>query len=143
MRKQSVQGNSRFNMTHANRINNQTVKRTQSQSEQFDQNNAAHINLHDVKKELFSAQSPEPSTKNKTKRKISLMDSNDSKSFSMTKKRVSNCSMAPQADAENINRSNSKPPLKQGNRNIKANLTFTTPQVQKSENKKGGIHGTI
>lgn len=72
------------------------------------------------------------------------MDSNDSKSFSMTKKRVSNCSMAPQGDGgENIHRSNSKPPLKQGNRNIKTNLTFTTPQVQKSENKKSGVHGTI
>ena len=64
----------------------------------------------------------------------------------MTKKRVSNCSMVPQGDNNensNINRSNSKPPIKQGNRNIKTNLTFTTPQVQKSENKKGGVHGTI
>lgn len=26
---------------------------------------------------------------------------------------------------------------------MKTNLTFTTPQMQKNENKKGGIHGTI
>lgn len=88
---------SRFGQSHTNRgVNasmNPTVKRTQSQSEQFDQSNVANINLTDVKKDILSAQSPEPSTKNKNKRKISLMDSNDSKNFSITKKRVSNSSM--------------------------------------------------
>ena len=58
----------------------------------------ANINLTDVKKEIMSTQSPEPSTKNKNKRKISLIDSNDSKNFSISKKRVSNSSMVHQPD---------------------------------------------
>ena len=99
--------------------------------------------MSDVKKEQFPAQSPEPSTKNKTKRKISLIDSGDAKTFSTTKKRISNSSMIQPSENENANKTTSKSLQKQGSRNGKSNLTYTTPQVQKSENKKVGIQSTI